>query len=270
MSRIKSFALFEKSEVMSREQIEFMMMGVDGKWELDEVTGLVNVQGSFNCSEKDLQDFKGIRFGKVTGSFRCDSNLLKTLDGAPEEVGVSFYCDSNRLKTLKGAPRVVGGSFDCSGNQLTSLKGAPEKVGGNLFCGDNQLKTLEGAPREIGQDIYCEANQLTSFEGSPEKIGGSIYCEGNQLTSLEGAPVLGKDHHLYAPNNPVDPALLEQLMKDMKTNGGNFSLALRDRWDEVTMEDKVLMFRPEFKWVSDDEARKLKALAGYKRIEGMI
>ena len=165
---------------------------------------------------------------------------------------------------------MVGASFDCAENQLTDLEGAPESVGTYFYCSDNQLKTLKGAPEKIGGSLYCNDNQLTSLEGAPREIGGDVYCENNQLTSLEGAPVLGTNKRLYAPNNPVDPALLEQLMEDMKENGGSFSLALRDRWDEVTMEDKVLMFRPEFSWVSDDEARKLKALANYKRIEGMI
>ena len=44
----------------------------------------------------------------------CDS--LKTLKGAPKEIGQSFYCRKCKsLKTLKGAPKKVGGSFHCGG-----------------------------------------------------------------------------------------------------------------------------------------------------------
>jgi hypothetical protein len=249
MKRIQSYALFETSEALSQDQIEFLNECVTGEWEYDGTTGLVNINGLFNCSNRGLVDFKGIRFGKVSGRFRCTNNLLTSLDGAPEEVGLSFYCDYNRLKTLKGAPRVVGGSFDCSGNELTDLK---------------------GAPREVGRDIFCSSNQLKTLEGAPEKVGGSIYCENNLLTSLEGAPVLGPFFHLYAPNNPVDPSLLEELMEDMKKNGGNFSLALRDRWDEVSLEDKMLMYRPDFKWMSAEERKELETLIAYNRIKDML
>ena len=270
MKRIQSYALFESSGGLNPEQIGFLNSAVSGHWEYDEITGLVNIDDSFTCSDRGLVDFKGIRFGKVSGRFRCDDNLLTSLDGAPQVVGGSFYCENNQLKTLEGAPRTVGVHFNCSDNDLKTLEGAPEKVGGVFSCSQNQLTTLKGAPREMGGDIYCENNQLTTLEGAPRKLKGNIYCENNQLTSLEGAPVLSLESRLYAPNNPVDSALLEQLMEDMKANGGNFSLALRDRWDEVSMEDKALMYRPDFKWISAEERKELETLIAYNRIKDVL
>ena len=128
-----------------------------------------------------------INFGKVTGNFDCSIIGLKSLKGAPQEVGGSFDCSWNYLISLEGAPHTVGGDFNCSINQLTSLEGAPHTVGGGFNCSINQLTSLEGAPTEIDEDFWCSYNQLTSLKGAPQTIGRDFYCEGNpNLHSLDG------------------------------------------------------------------------------------
>ena len=128
-----------------------------------------------------------INFGKVTGNFDCSIIGLKSLKGAPQEVGGSFDCSWNYLISLEGAPHTVGGDFNCSINQLTSLEGAPHTVGGDFNCSINQLTSLEGAPTEIDEDFWCSYNQLTSLKGAPQTIGRDFYCEGNSnLHSLDG------------------------------------------------------------------------------------
>ena len=133
-----------------------------------------------------------INFGKVTGDFNCSDLGLKSLKGAPQEVGKSFWCFRNKLTSLKGAPKEVGGFFNCSSNQLTSLEGAPKKVGGEFNCSYNQLTSLEGAPKKVGGGFYCYNNQLISLKGAPREVGGivdgSFDCSNNKLTSLEGVP----------------------------------------------------------------------------------
>ena len=63
------------------------------------------------------------------------------------------------MKTLKGAPEEVGGNFECYGcKSLTSLKGGPKKVGGHFRC------------------TSCDS--LTSLEGAPEKVSGDFDCRG--------------------------------------------------------------------------------------------
>jgi hypothetical protein len=69
----------------------------------------------------------------VSGTFHCDDNQLRTLDGAPIEVGGNFYCFGNQLRTLKGSPRKVRGDFRCYGNPLISLEGAPEVIEGGFY-----------------------------------------------------------------------------------------------------------------------------------------
>ena len=128
-----------------------------------------------------------INFGKVTGNFDCSIIGLKSLKGAPQEVGGSFDCSWNYLISLEGAPQKVGRNFKCSENQLTSLEGAPQKVSGSFRCYNNQLTSLEGAPTEIDEDFWCSYNQLTSLKGAPQTIGRDFYCEGNSnLHSLDG------------------------------------------------------------------------------------
>ena len=129
-----------------------------------------------------------INFGKVTGNFDCSIIGLKSLKGAPTEVGGYFSCYNNQLTSLKGAPHKVDGNVYCHSNRLTSLEGAPKEVGGYFRCPYNQLTSLEGAPQKVGEGFDCSNNQLTSLRGAPQTVGGGFYCYNNQLISLKGAP----------------------------------------------------------------------------------
>jgi hypothetical protein len=80
---------------------------------------------------------------------------LISLQGAPRTVE-SFYCNSNNLKTLDGAPDEVGLSFNCAENNLVSLVGAPKKVFFDFSCGDNAVQfTVDDvrAVSKVGRDI---------------------------------------------------------------------------------------------------------------------
>ena len=111
--------MFESSVALTPEQIEWLDSCTDGTWQLNHRTGLVDVDGNFDCAEQGLGDFKGVRFGKVGGYFTCDDNQLTSLEGAPQEVGGNFYCDNNQLTSLEGAPREVGGNFFCEDNPVS-------------------------------------------------------------------------------------------------------------------------------------------------------
>jgi hypothetical protein len=90
---------------------------------------VVDVAGDFDCSGQDLVNFKGVRFGRVCGTFRCGYNKLRSLAGAPREVGGSFYCGNNELSNLIGAPERVDGPLYFGNNRLVSLEGAPVRHG---------------------------------------------------------------------------------------------------------------------------------------------
>jgi len=167
---------------LNKEQIEFLEEYTYGAWALNEKTGLVDIDGDFDCRSKNLTDFKGVKFGVVTGHFACSRNSLTSLKGAPQEVGGYFGCSNNRLTSLEGAPQVVGGSFSCQNNKLTSLEGAPQKVGESFSCHNNNLTSLRGAPQEVGGTFYCSYNSLTSLEGAPQEVGGGFYCHYNPIS----------------------------------------------------------------------------------------
>ena len=162
MRHIKPYQVFEASApALTAEQIEWLDKCAAGRWKLNRQTGLVDINGGFNCSGQNLQDFKGVRFGKVSGDFYCHSNQLTSLVGAPQTVGRDFYCYENQLTSLVGAPQSVGGNFECRSNQLTTLVGAPQSVDGSFWCHANQLTTLEGAPKTVGRDFWCGDNPVT-------------------------------------------------------------------------------------------------------------
>jgi len=152
------------------EAIQFLNKHTEGKWTFNKKTGLVDIKGNFDFSDKNLTDFKGVKFGVVTGSFFCDNNKLTSLEGAPQEVRGSFFCDYNKLTSLKGAPQEVKGDFYCDYNKLTSLNGAPQEVRGSFGCRHNQLTSLKGSPQKVGMSFSCSNNKLTSLVGAPKKV----------------------------------------------------------------------------------------------------
>ena len=106
------------------------------KWGIKNYTikdGLVHVDGDVRLTNRRLTEFP-LKFGEVSGNFKCDLNLLTTLEGVPSRVEGYFDCSFNKLTALEGAPSRVGGYFDCSYNRLTNLEGAPSRVGGNFYC----------------------------------------------------------------------------------------------------------------------------------------
>ena len=135
MRYLRDYRLFESSDGLTDEQRKFLDKNTRGIWSVNN-EGLVDVEGSFLCYNQGLEDFSGIRFGKVFGNFYCSSNQLRTLDGAPRKVSGNFNCYGNQLKTLEGAPRKVDGSFYCHENPLISLEGAPEVIN-YVFCFKN-------------------------------------------------------------------------------------------------------------------------------------
>jgi len=216
MRHIQTFSLFESVQILTQDQKEFLDKCTIGTWSLNPSTGLVDVEGDFDCSRYDLKDFLGVRFGKVWGKFDCDSNYIKSLEGAPQTVRGGFSCSYNNLTYLEGAPQTVGGDFTCHGNKLTSLAGAPQTVGGRFSCSYNSLTSLEGAPKTVGGNFDCRNNSLTSLSGAPQTIGGDFECSTNNLKSLEGAPeIVGKD--FYCANNR-----LKSLTGAPETVGKNF------------------------------------------------
>jgi hypothetical protein len=132
MRYLRDYKLFESRDGLTDEQRKFLDRNAPGRWSVNR-EGLVDVQGDFYCYRQGLEDFSGIRFGKVSGNFLCDDNQLRTLDGAPGEVGRDFSCFGNQLRTLEGSPRKVDGGFYCYENPLISLEGAPEVIEGQIY-----------------------------------------------------------------------------------------------------------------------------------------
>ena len=257
-------------------------------WKLNSQTGLVDVDGHFNCGRQDLTDFKGIRFGHVKGNFYCDENQLTSLEGAPRSVDGNFYCNLNQLTSLVGAPKSVGGSFYCGTNELTSLVGAPESVNRSFWCSSNSLTSLKGAPQEVGGDFVCDRNSLTSLEGSPQRVGGYFVCDRNSLTSLKGAPRTIKMNFSCNINqltslegapqtvggdfdceyNPVSESALKAIFGLMK-GGKTYQQALERYWPKMSYEDKALTYK-DHSSLTTEEVREYKALAKYNNIKGYL
>ena len=84
--------------------------------------GSIDVDGGVDLSYMDLTEIP-LKFNKVSGSFYCHDNQLKSLVGGPKEVGRNFDCYNNHLTSLERSPIELGGSFYCYKNQLTSLEG---------------------------------------------------------------------------------------------------------------------------------------------------
>ena len=85
---------------------------INGKYVIDEKTLTINSPDGISIINKNLVEFPSyIRFGTVKKGFYCaNCTSLKSLVGAPEEVGGDFYCnDCSSLKSIKGiSPNIKG------------------------------------------------------------------------------------------------------------------------------------------------------------------
>jgi hypothetical protein len=183
MRRIKKYKeLFEAQTGLTREQIKWLNKCTYGKWTLDKKTGLVNVNGDFDCSGQGLTDFKGVRFGNVEGNFFCSRNSLTSLEGAPKKAW----------------------SFDCKNNLLTSLEGGPQEIGGFYYCHNNKLTSLEGFPRKLGifPDFDIFDNPVSE---RTLKIIGNKMLKGMSFPQAlvdSWRNMKSEDKILMAPHNP--------------------------------------------------------------------
>jgi hypothetical protein len=281
MKHIKPYQIFEASaaapQTLTQDQIDWLdECTVRRSWEYNPSTGLVDVNGDFDCREQGLKDFKGIRFGDVRGHFQCGENELKSLEGAPSTVKGIFACDDNQLTSLEGAPQIVKGDFfSCNYNQLTSLEGAPQIVKGDFYCNENQLTSLEGAPQIVGRSFYCDDNQLTNLKGAPREIGTNFSCENNKITSLDGAPQIVKGK-FSCGENPMPESILLGIFELMK-NGKSYQQvpmsyheALEEYWIDMDNEDRVFVYKQMLPQLNPEEIRKYKALEMFKNIKNQF
>ena len=110
MRYLRDYKLFESSDSLTDEQRRFLDKNTSGTWSVNS-KGLVDVEGSFWSQNQGLEDFLGIRFGKVSGDFWCGNNQLRTLEGSPNELSGDFSCSCNPLISLQGAPEVIKHNF---------------------------------------------------------------------------------------------------------------------------------------------------------------
>ena len=141
---------------------------------------IVDVKGSAIVKNKNIVTLTNefFEFGEVSYDFFCDScPLLKTLEGAPKEVGYFLCNNCKSLRTLEGAPQKVGKDFYCDNcESLTTLEGDPKEVGGHFLCNDcESLRSLKGAPKKVGKDFNCSyCDSLRALKGAPKEVGGSF------------------------------------------------------------------------------------------------
>jgi hypothetical protein len=175
MRYLRDYRLFEGRDGLTDEQRKFLDRFAHGRWSVNS-EGLVDVRGNFWCGGEGLEDFLGIRFGRVSGHFWCDGNQLRTLDGSPREVDGSFHCFDNQLRTLEGSPRKVSGYFYCGKNPLISLEGAPEVIGHHFIFKNTRFSyNLQSFLNEIDQIKPDEITLLlTHHFFTPEVIKEQI------------------------------------------------------------------------------------------------
>ena len=84
MKYLQTFSLFESRTpgTLSKRQEAFLNQYTKGTWSVNPATGLVDVQGWFDCSGHGLKSLGGIQFGTVEGTFYCYDNQLTSLVGA--------------------------------------------------------------------------------------------------------------------------------------------------------------------------------------------
>ena len=167
---------------------------IPGHFEINQETGLVDIYGTFDCSNQGIEDFMGIRFGVVTGiKFDCSYNELTSLEGAPLEIGsedsmadgAGFLCSHNNLKKLGNVlPKQKNylRYFDCKDNLLENLVGLPKNIM-NLDFSKNRIISLKGIPLgfRFTEESYLKHFYNESYRPDVVHELDYIRCEGNVI-----------------------------------------------------------------------------------------
>ena len=298
MKNLVTYRVFENEaepirKVFNREQLSWLDKCTEGSWKYNPATGKIDVNGSFDCSNQGLTDFKGIEFGDVKEQFRCNGNKLTSLDGSPERVK-DFVCSKNLLKNLIGGPKEVN-TYHAGGNELVSMEGSParvngpmsvrdnlleslvgspEYIGGDFSCPDNRLETMVGAPRKIEGDFNCADNYLKDLTGIPNEIGGSISLYGNNISSLKGIDDLVslgylRYHSSWFSENPLSKDTAVLIVDEMSEKDLEYGEVLRKVWEDIPDEDKVLLYK-DLPGLTDEEAKAYRALAGFLAMRHLL
>ncbi len=230
---------------LTQDQKEWLDKCTNGTWSVNPETGLIDIIGSFRCTNQGLENFKGVSFGTVTGYFNCAFNRITSLEGAPRSVGGGFHCNSNDLTSLEGAPVTVGGDYNCSHNRLTSLEGAPIYLDDNFYCDGNNIKSLKGAPQKC-RNFRFQVNEVVNLEGFPVEC---LDFNGN--------------------GNPLSDKIMARLGKTLinyrSSDLASFRKAVANQWTSIDMteEDETLLakYNPN---LSQDEIRGYEALGKFR------
>ena len=115
----------------------------------------------------------------------------------------------------------------------------------------------------------CSSQRLSDFKGVRfGMVGGNFDCENNALTSLEGAP-LKFGGIFYCGNNPVSRETLKTIFTKMQ-KGTSYLAAVESLWSKIPLDDQVLLYADDFKWVTPEQSRGIVALRAYQGLRGML
>jgi hypothetical protein len=126
---------------ISPEEIDLISKSISD-WEFTD-DNKITAKTTVFMPQKNVGNFKGIKFKKADKGFKIWGNKLTSMEGFPEYVGDDFDADLNDFKNLVGGPKIVKGSYSVSSNPLETLEGAPEEVGG-FFSADGIQRIRSG------------------------------------------------------------------------------------------------------------------------------
>jgi hypothetical protein len=124
----RSFSKNPDDDIKKKLDMYFTLSGSYSKVEIKD--GIVNVSGDIELKNTRIIKILPVKFGEVSGSFRCERNNLGTLEGCPTIVGSHFSCGYNRLNVLNHGPKEVGKNYNFYGNNIFTLDGLPNYAGG--------------------------------------------------------------------------------------------------------------------------------------------
>lgn len=123
----------------------------------------VDVNDVVVLAHHDLTEIP-VKFNRVTKSFLCQHNKLKTLKNAPQYVGGDFNCSSNQIKELTHSPKIVKGHFSCSKNKIENFKGIADEIGGRLDATSNKINTLDNFPKKVKMSVFLADNIVQTLD----------------------------------------------------------------------------------------------------------
>jgi Leucine-rich repeat (LRR) protein len=198
----------------------------------------------------------GLKYVQI---FKCNHNLLNTLDLTKLTQLKELYCNSNKLQQLDLSKNTQLKVLICSFNKLTNLTLSANILLKKLDCLYNYLLNLEISKCVYLEHINCEYNMLLNINTSKNRLLKVLFCAGNKRNEINLALELTENINItylecdneYTGGDMGDLYFWKHVWKFIKKRREKLTRPYFDKWKSMVEKRKLTLIYKCFKNIKE-------------------